>query len=133
MGQENDIINSRTTCGHNRWGRSRGRRVFRGKGIPNKSKPLSGFLFSLSSLLVSCLNTTTPCLRRQRFFTKLLSCQPYPWQITSEMHPVKYRFGRGTSANGHTNSRLGSSAIFSFNNNRPTNSVSVENIPDHGE
>lgn len=77
MGQENDIIQQnlerpdgqKTGC---TIGRSRGRRVvFRGKGIPNKSKSINLilFLFSSSSLLVSCLNTTTPA---STIFSKLL-------------------------------------------------------------
>ncbi|KDR79964.1 hypothetical protein GALMADRAFT_1171866 [Galerina marginata CBS 339.88] len=54
------------------------------------------------------------------------------------MQPIKYRFGRGTPGNNspcNTNfaSRFLSEGgtLFNFNSNRPTNSVSVENIPDH--
>ncbi|KAF8965054.1 hypothetical protein BDZ97DRAFT_1813400, partial [Flammula alnicola] len=59
------------------------------------------------------------------------------------LNGVKYRFGRGTPANclpvhGNPGASFASDAgtLFNFNNiaatnNRPTNSVSVENIPNH--
>lgn len=52
--------------------------------------------------------------------------------------PVKYNLGRGVSANT-TLCAVGSSfaadagALFNFNDKRIISTISIENIPDHGE
>jgi hypothetical protein len=54
------------------------------------------------------------------------------------IQPVKYNTGRGMPASA-TLGLVGSSfaadtsALFNFNNKRITNTISIENIPDHGE
>lgn len=54
------------------------------------------------------------------------------------IQPAKYNIGRGMPANA-TLGPVGSSfaadagALFNFNNKRITNTISIENIPDHGE
>lgn len=54
------------------------------------------------------------------------------------IQPVKYNLGRGLPTNA-TLGAVGSSfaadagALFNFNDKRITNTISIENIPDHGE
>lgn len=54
------------------------------------------------------------------------------------IQPVKYNIGRGMHANpalGPVGSSFAADAgaLFSSNNKRITNTISIENIPDHGE
>ena len=55
------------------------------------------------------------------------------------MQQVKYKFGRSRSTDHLAASRFDptrgpeSGAVFAFTEGRPSNSVTVENIPDHGE
>lgn len=51
------------------------------------------------------------------------------------IQPVKYNIGQGMPANATlgTTFATDTGALFNFNNKRITNTISIENIPDHGE
>jgi hypothetical protein len=87
-------------------------------------------------VFLACYRTRSKVLSLAlTFLSKAIPPKP---RLRMSIQPVKYNVGRGMPASA-TLGLVGSSfaaepvALFNFNNKRITNTISIENIPDHGE